>query len=508
MNEPRPLKLLLRGDLVFLGAFVVVKLALHLTFNRWYGYHHDELYFLACGHHPAFGYVDHPPLVPWIAALSDLLFGQSLPGLRFFSAVAGAAAVFLTGLLTRRLGGGRFAQAVACIAMITAPVYLRSGNILAIPSFEPFYWVLCSYFVVRVIQEDNPRLWLWVGLVAGIGLMNKHTMAFFGIGLVVGLLLTPQRKQFRSPWLYAGGLLAFLIFVPNLIWQMENGWPTLHFIRNLNRGVMSGISVFQFLLGQFLYEHPVNAPIWILGLVFFFRTEGKPYRVFGWLYLAVFVLLVIAKSKIYYLAPAYPPLFAGGALALERFARKTHHAWLKPVTVGVLCAGGSVFVPLALPILNIETTDRYINAITFGALGNIYEVTGDLHGQFWWPERVAAVAKVYDSLSPEEQANTVIFAGGYGDAGAIDYFGGAYGLPNAVSNSMTYYLWGPGDKNPEIVIAVGVGRDFLEQVFEEIEDTPIVKLEHVNPGDREFHIRICRKPKISIQKLWPQLRPW
>lgn len=498
-----------RGDTLFLGGFALFTLALHLVFNRWYGYHHDEFYFLACGHHLAFGYVDHPPLTPWLARLSDELFGQSLTGLRFFPAVAGASAVFLTGLLTRRLGGNRFAQAIACIAFIIAPVYLRSGNILAIPSFEPLFWVACSYLIVRIIQEDKPKLWLLVGVVAGVGLMNKHTMAFFGAGLVVGLLLTPQRKQFLSPWLYAGGAVAFVLFLPNVIWQIQNDWPTIQFIRRLNEEVMSGISLPQFVLGQLLYLHPINAPIWIAGLLWLFRGEaGKPYRLLGWVYVVVFVVLLLAKSKIYYLAPAYPAVLAAGGVAVARLVERKQLSWLRPAAVGALGLGGVVFAPVALPILDIETTDRYINTLSFGALGNVYEITGDLHGQFGWQQRIETVAKAYQSLPLEEREHAVIFAPSYGLAGMVDYLGKDYGLPNAISGHMTYYFWGPGTGPFDTVIALNMRPESLERVFEEVQMRPPVELEHVNPWQREFYVAICRTPRVPIDEIWPDLREW
>lgn len=498
-----------RGDRVFLAGFAAFTLVVHLIYNRWYGYHHDEFYFLACGYHLAFGYVDHPPLVPWIARLSDALFGQSLTGLRFFPAVASGVAVFMTGLLARRLGGGRFAQALACIAYIIAPVYLRSGNILAIPSFEPLFWVTCSYLVVRIIQDENPKLWLLVGVVAGVGLMNKHTMAFFGVGLIAGLLLTPQRKQFLSPWLYAGGGVAFLIFLPNLVWQMQHDWPTVEFIRRLNAEVMSGISLPQFILGQLLYLHPLNAPVWIAGLLWLFRGErGKPYRILGWTYLTVLILLVLADSKIYYLAPAYPAILAAGGVAIARYVERGQRTWLRPVTVGALGVGGALFAPVALPVLDIESTDRYIDAVSFGALGNVYEITGDLHGQFGWQTRIERVAEIYESLPADERADAVIFAPNYGLAGMVDYLGKDYGLPNAISGHMTYYLWGPGDGPFDTVIALNMRPESLERLFEEVDMKPPVELEHVNPGQREFYVAVCRKPRPPIDEIWPQLREW
>ena len=227
------------GDWRFPGSLALLKVLIHLPILGRYGYHHDELYFLACGQRLALGYVDHAPLVPWIARLADELFGQSLYGLRILAVLAGAGAVFLAGLLTRRLGGGRFAQLSACLSMLVAPVYLRSGNMLCLPAFEPLFWTAGFYLVARILQEDQPRLWPWVGLVVGVGLLNKHSMLFFALALVVALLLTPERRQFRSPWLYAGGAVATVVFLPNIVWQIANEWPTVEFLRHLNRETMA-----------------------------------------------------------------------------------------------------------------------------------------------------------------------------------------------------------------------------------------------------------------------------
>lgn len=217
MTDAETRKPFYKNHLAVPAAFAFLKLLMHLPVLHRYGYHHDELYFLACGKHLAFGYVDHAPLVPWIAAFADMVFGQSLMGLRIVPALAGAAALFLTGLLVKRLGGGRFAQVAACLAMFIAPVYVRSGNMLCIPAFEPLFWVACAHILVSVIQKDNPKLWMWLGLIAGVGLMNKHSMFFFGFGLTVALVLTPLRKHFKSPWLYVGGGIALLVFLPNIL---------------------------------------------------------------------------------------------------------------------------------------------------------------------------------------------------------------------------------------------------------------------------------------------------
>lgn len=500
--SPRPLT---RDDGLFLGALALVKLLIHLPVLGRYGYHHDELYFLACGDHLAFGYVDHAPLVPWIARLADELFGRSLIGLRIFPALAGVAAVFMTGLLTRRLGGGRFAQLLACLAVMLAPVYLRTHNLLHLPAFELLFWIFGVYLLVKIIDEDDPKLWLWVGLVSGLGLLTKHSMLFFGFGLVAALAATPLRRHFRSPWLYAGGAVAALVFLPNLIWQVVNGWPTIEFLRQLNAERMADIPALQFVAGQVLYLGPGSAPIWIAGLVYFFSRAGRRYRALGILYASIFLLLLVVKSKIYYLAPAYPMLLAGGAVLFERLAA-AGRSWMKPAVLSPLVALGVAFAPLSLPILSIDATERYISGVTFGAFGNIYELTADLRGMFAWEKRAKIVAGVYHALTAEDREASVVIASWYGPAAAVDYFGKPFGLPDAVSTHMTYHLWGLPEKPLDVAVAVDMDPEELETYFEDVEVAADVELDHVNPWERRFVVSVCRRPKVDIRELWPEMR--
>jgi hypothetical protein len=491
------------------AVFAALKVLMHLPFLSRYGYHHDELYFLDCGRHLAFGYVDHAPFVPWIARLADTLFGQSLVGLRIFSVGAEAAAVFVTGLLVLRLGGGGFGVFLACFSMMVAPEFVRPGIMLCMPAFGPIIWVSCAYLLVRIVQENNFRLWIWVGVLIGIGLMIKHSTLLLIFGLGVGILLTPLRNHLKTRWPYLGGIIAFLIFLPNIIWQMANHWPTVEFLRNLNAGTMSRISVVQFIAGQVLYLNPVTIPIWIGGLFFFFSSKGKPYRILGWVYVSPFILLVLIKSKIYYLAPAYPALLAGGGVACEHFIVRRQWERAKPIIAGILILSLMAFSPILLPIFSIETTESYCTAMTFGAFKNVYEITGDLHGQFGWKERTEIVAKVYNTLSPRERDSTVIFGTWYGLAGAIDYFGGEYGLPKAVSGHMTYYLWGLPEKPiTTVIVANAPSEKQLSEMFGDVTVGARTTLEHVNPWERQFTAAICRKPKMDIHELWPKLKNW
>jgi 4-amino-4-deoxy-L-arabinose transferase-like glycosyltransferase len=497
-----------KRDLALIGGFALLKILIHLPVLTRYGFHHDELYFIACGQHLSFGYVDHAPLVPWIARLATTLFGPSLFGLRIFSVLAGAAAVFLAGLIARRMGGRRFAQAMACLAMLLAPVYLRAGNMLCLPAFEVLFWALTFYFLVRIIQEGNPRLWLWVGLALGIGLLNKHSMLFLGFGLAVGLALTPLRKYYRSPWLYAAAGVALIFFLPNLVWQAAHGWPTLGFVVNLHAGVMSRISPFQFLFGQLLYIGPLSAVLWIWGLLYVFGKKGRALRLLGWIWLTVFVVLLLSGSKIYYLAPAYPPLLAAGSVALERWIREKGRGWLRPAAIALLVCSGLALSPLSLPYLSIDRTERYIQTVTLGALKNIYELTADLHGMFGWQQRVDAVAEVYRSLPPEERTRTIIFASDYGEAGAVDLFGPSLGLPHAYSLNLSYWLWGPPTEPYDTVIGVGFRPETMEKIFNRVEVAAKVDLENVNSWETPFYVIVGRDPKVSLEAIWPKNRPW
>lgn len=499
----------LNGDRGVLAAFAGLKLLLHLPVLHRFGFHADELYFVACGVRPAFGYVDHPPLVPWVAGLANMLFGPSLVGLRLFAVLAGVATVFLAGEIARRLGGGRIAQALAALTVLIAPVYLRTANMLATTSAEALFWTLGFLLVVSIVQAPPParaRLWLWLGFVVGLGLLNKHTMLFFGFAVVVGVILSPLRSELGTPRPYLAGGLALLMFLPNIVWQIQNDWPTVAFIANLNLNVMSQISFGQFLFGQFLYLNPVGAIVWLSGLVWLLRS-GKGYRVLGLMWLTVFLVLALAKSKIYYLAPAYPVLMAAGGVALEQWIVRRQKVLRASLSFGVLALAGAVLVPLSLPMLSLATTERWMGAITFGKMGNIQELTGDLRAMYGWRERVEAVAEVFHGLTAEERRSVVILASDNAIAGAIDLYGGEYGLPKAHSMHLSYWLWGPPPEGTPIVIAASFKPGAIDKAFKETTLAASVDIENVRPGQNPFQIMLCRHMTRSWAELWYLNRP-
>ncbi len=509
------------GGLVLLLVLAGATLLLHLVFNRGYGYFRDEFYYLACGEHLDWGYVDHPPLVALVAKASRAILGDSLPAIRFLPAVASATVVFLTGLLARALGGSRFSQGLAALCVMIAPTYLFIGNYLSMNVFDQLFWTAGAGLLILIIRRDDPRLWIPFGVVAGVGLMNKSSMLFFGFGAAVALVLTPQRRHLRSGWLWGGALVAGAIVLPNILWEVRHGWPTLEFMQNAQRLKNYHGSPLEFFLGQVVEIHPLALPVWLLGLGWFlFGKEGRRYRLLGLAYVAVFLLLAAQRAKAYYLAPIYPMLLAGGAVAIGRFVEMPPaggaargRRWLKPAIAGTLAAGGAITAPLVLPILPIETFISY-QALFGGAaavkeerhaMGRLPQHYADMFG---WEEMVATVARVYHGLTPDEQARCAIFTSNYGEAGAIDLLGTKYGLPKAVSGHNSYFLWGPGSRPVEIVITVGEREEDVRKSFTDVTLGETFTNDYVMPYENDMPIYVGRGPRAPLSELWPHTKKY
>jgi 4-amino-4-deoxy-L-arabinose transferase-like glycosyltransferase len=480
---------------------VVAVVLLHLFVNRRWGYHSDELYFIECGRHLAFGYVDHAPMVPWLAGLVCPSGECSLFALRFPSLVARALAVLLTGKLVWELGGGRFATVLAGLAVIIAPALQRMGKILCIPVLEPVLWTACAIVVVYLIQGRSRRWWLALGVLAGIGLLTKHTMLIWGFAALVGIVLTPLRRDLRTRWPWLAGLIAVLIFLPHLIWQAQNGWATLEFLRNISDGMLANIPRPLFVLGQLLYMHPVAIPLWVAGLVFFFGAAGARYRVLGWIFVVAFFVMLWTHAKPYYLAPAYPALFAGGAVLLEA---KLRGVALRTAAAVALIVGGLLLTPFTLPILPLPQQDDALRAV-LGSIVPPEALTHDLHAEYGWPEQAVAVAAVYAELPKEEQKRTVVLTARYSQASAINFFGARHGLPRAVSGHMTYYLWGPGEA-AGTVIAYGFPKATLLRYFGRVVQRGRIDHPLANARERGVPIYVCRDPVQPLGDVWDDFR--
>ncbi|HEY0793269.1 MAG TPA: glycosyltransferase family 39 protein [Chthoniobacterales bacterium] len=490
------------------------KLLVHFLTNGQYGYFRDELYFMACGEHLSWGYVDHAPLAPSLAKLSRLLLGDSLFALRLLPAVAGAVKVGLTGLLARELGGSRFAVALGCLCVLVAPGYLALDTLFSMNAFEPVFWTGCAYAIILALRLGNRRYWILFGVLAGLGLENKHSLLFFGVGLLAGLLLSPARGCFANRWFWLGGVIALALFTPNLVWEYRHDWATLEALRNVQAtGKNVVLSPVEFLGQQAFVLLPFTLPVWVAGLWFYgFDVYGRRYRFLAIAYLVTLGLMIVLKGKEYYLLPIYPMLFAGGAVWWEkRFKGWPFAAWLKTACLMVLGLSGLVFAPFALPVLPVKVYLRYQHALGItppktevGHVGPLPQHFGDMFG---WPEMVAEVARVYDALPPAERVKAAIFAGNYGEAGAIDFFGPRYGLPKAISGHQTYFLWGPRDYTGEVMILLQANRRELESRFQSVEEAGTVGHPYAM-GEEHYPILVGRGLKRPLREVWPRLKHW
>ena len=465
----------LRDALRVALGFAAVKLAMQFALTLWtqhlgYGYFRDEFYYIACGRHLAWGYVDHGPIVALQARLGELLFGDSVFSIRILSAVAGAAAVFLTGVLAWAFGGRRPAQALAMLGLIVCPQYIGSDGYLSMNSFEPVFWMTCVLALVLMLGGHSRRLWWLVfGISAGIGLLNKPSMTFFLAAVGVGLLLTQQRRVLWTRWAVAGVGLMILIALPNVLWQVHNHWPTLEFLRNGQSGHKNIVlNPIQFFLAQFNNMQPVNALLWIPGIVALLRARSiRDGRWLGVTYLVFFVMMMALHAKDYYLAAIYPAYFAAGGIVRERrFARspgvQQNRIMAFPVFASVLLVTSLIILPMSSPVLPPAAWVRYTTALRLH--GNKLEnmATGPLPqfyaDRFGWQQEVSLVLNAYRSLSPQDQQRVCIFGNNYGEAGAIDFLAPLQDphthLPAALSGHNNYWLWGTHGCDPEVSIAV------------------------------------------------------
>lgn len=514
-----PVSQLARPKRRLTGAIVVVlvaalcKLLLHLLTAGNYGLFTDELYFLAAGEHLAWGYVDMPPLTAVQAALARVLFGESVFGIHVLPALLGAGLVLLVALVVHALDGDWLAQALAGLAVIIAPGYLLVDSYLSMNSVELLIWLGCAYLVIRIIQTGDTRLWLAFGALAGLGMLNKHTTALFVAAVVAGLLLTPQRKLIWNRWFLLGGALGLLIFLPNLIWMFQHDFPFLELQANIraNRRNVE-LSALEFLRDVVVFMHPLTLPVWLGGLAyFFFHPQGKRYRALGWAFLFVLAALLVTHARTYYLMPAFPMLFAGGAVLIGGWARPGARRWLTAGYLALMIAGGIILAPTGLPVLSPESYVKYERSLHLAppdletaATGTLPQLYAD---RFGWPEMAQKTAEVYRSLTPEEQKVAAIFGNNYGEAGAIDFYGPNLGLPKAIGGHLNYWYWGPRDYTGEIVIGLGVDPASLPKLFDSCEIAARADDPWSMPRER-FPIYLCRGLKMPLNQLWPELKKW
>jgi 4-amino-4-deoxy-L-arabinose transferase-like glycosyltransferase len=464
---------------------------------------------IACARHLAWGYVDHPPFSVGALWLVLASLGDSLFAIRLLPALAGGALVFLTGLIARELGGNRFAQGLAALAVIAVPTNLALSHIYSLNIYEPLCWMGCAWLLVRILNGGSSRLWIWFGVLAGVGLENKHTMLLFGFGIAAGLLFEREWRLLRDPWLWLGAAVAGLLFLPNLLWEVRNHWPQLEFMRRADAVKNYHASPLEFFAGQVLATGPILLPLWLGGLVWLFSPAARRWRVLGWCYLVLFVVLVFTHGKTYYLSPAYPMLLAAGATAFECMIDRRHWNWLKPASVAAIIVFSLVSAPFAIPVLPVRAFIRYANAIGFSEIKSENHQMSQLPqfyaDMFGWENMAEQVAEVYHRLTPEEQSKAAIFGQDYGQAGAIDYFGPRWGLPHAIGGHNTYYLWGPDDRG-EVLIVIGSDGTGAGKIYADVRPAGKIVDPLAMPYESNQTIWVCRRPRVSLREIWPKLK--
>jgi hypothetical protein len=479
-------------------------LHLGVNFAGGYGYFRDELYYIACTNRPDIGYVDQPPLSIWILSVNRWLLGDSIFALRLLPVIAGSLTILLTGSIVRKLDGGKSAEFLACIAVALAPVRVGMGSYYSMNAFDILLWTLCSLLIIRMLENDSLRDWLLLGLVFGLGMLNKISMSWLAFGLYAGILATPHRRWLRTPapWLTVG--IAAVIFSPFLIWNITHDFAHLEFARRAAELKYASQNPATFLSGLILILNPFSLPLWGAGLWALVRETR--WRVLGVATFAVLaILLVNYHTKSEYFTPAFPLLCAAGAVWWE----KVSASW-KAVRVGYpvfLLLSGILLLPLTLPVLPLETFIGYQSTPGFAPqsteglrLGGLPQFYAD---RFGWKELVDSVAVVHARLTPEEQKSCVVFCTNYGQAAAIEFFGRERGLPPAMSEHNSYFYWGLKEwKNPRVVIALRRSADDLRQAFEQVDEAGVTFAPYALPHENGTKIWICRGLKVPFESSW------
>jgi 4-amino-4-deoxy-L-arabinose transferase-like glycosyltransferase len=492
------------ADLVILILLALARLVLHCLINVNYGFHRDELATLDDARHLAWGYVAYPPLTPFLARVALELFGTSLVGFRFFAVLAQSIAMVMAGLMARELGGSRWAQIVTALATAISPMALCMGTMMQYISPDFLWWVLSAYCMIRLLKSDNPRWWLGIGVAIGLGMLTKYTIVFWVAGIIASVLLTPARRYLANRWLWAGASLSFLIFLPNLFWQFRHDFVSLEFLQRIHARDIEIGRTEGFLAQQFYVSANVMVlPLWLTGLWFyFFSREGARWRPLGWMFVTPLLLMFFARGRFYYMAPAFPMLLAAGSVVWERWLSSRRRrfnlagqrlTWLS-LGVGAVLAGA-----LMLPIAPINSKLWKVNS----------KIHDNFSEQIGWPELVKSVSDIYRALPESERARTAILVGNYGEAGAIDLYGPAYGLPRAISGINSYWSRGYGKEEPATVVLVGFSRSSTERFVSSCELAGRIAngfgVENEESRDHP-DIFVCRGIKVPWPELWKKLR--
>jgi Dolichyl-phosphate-mannose-protein mannosyltransferase len=492
-------------------AAAIVTLAVHAVGNPHYGFFRDELYFIVCGRHPAIGYVDQPPVVPLLSALSQA-FGTSLFALRILPAFFAACSVYVACRFAAELGGKAFAQVLAGLVTALSPELVTAGMRFSPDTLQVWLWPLIALYVLRIAKGADPRLWLWVGFLAGVAGMAKYSVAFFAFSLILGMLLTPQRKLLANRW-FAGGLaIALAIVAPNVVWQVQHGLPMLQLLKNdYGKYLMENPPL---PVQQIIVMSPLLSIVWVLGLAYL--LVRRELRFLGITYILLIAIMTALKAKNYYPAPIYPYLIAVGAIPVEQWAVK--RPLLRAAVPALVLLFAIPSLPFVMPILPLKTEIAYQQMVTRASVSNVrfhvmrvnseatpIQYFADMTG---WPELTQTVAQVYQSLPDADRAQAAIFTSNFGEASAIDLYGKDYGLPPALSGNNNFWIWGPRGYSGNVMIDVNGDINIDRQRFREAKLVTVFHNPYAMPYEDDLPIILCRGIKTPLPELWPKLRDY
>jgi hypothetical protein len=504
--EPIKTSRFLSTDRLMLLIFITLKLFISLL-PFHYGIFRDEFYSLAMSNRLGLGYVDVPPLAPLLLAINRFLFGDSIFALHLIPAISGALFLWLAYRLVKKLGGNNYALFLILAAILLAPLFVANDSIYTYDTFNKLFWLLFSYLMIRLLQTENPKYWIFIGIASGIGLLFKITLLYLALGWVIGLLLTPKRRLLFRREVIGGGLLALLIFSPYLIWEFQHGFISLEYYRNYT-GKVSNFSPLGYLAEQIMYLNPATIFIWLGGLYYLLlRREWKVFRSAGIAYLVLLVLSYLLHSKPDLMTPYYVLLLAAGCVWLGSLLEQKNKARLRMVIAGLVILVGLYTLPLARPVLPVNTFIRIYGGAPGGnverlQVGRLPQFYAD---RFGWKEMTAKVARVYRSLPEADRAKACIAAWNYGEAGAIEFYGKKYGLPlPPVSGHNQYHVWGPGRFTGEVVISIGIPLEVLMKNYQSVQTAALFTNPYVMPYENNLPIYVCRDPVKQFQ----EIKPW
>lgn len=507
------------GDLPPLAALALglvgLKLGLHLftILVTPYEFHRDEFLYFSMGTHLRFLRMDFPPMIALLSEAVRGIAGPELSAFRLVPALAGTAVTLLAVLIARELGGGRTPQALAALAVVLSPLFQRTASLFQPVVLDQLWWMLGFLALARLLRTGEPRWWLLLGVAAGLGLLSKFSILFFGAAVLVGLLLTPHRRALTTRWPWVALAIALVLGAPTIIGQVALGLPVLDQMAVLKRGQLSRVSFTEFLGDQLLWG-PVGFALAAGGAVALLRSPRlATQRLAGVTAVAAFVLFALARGKSYYVGPIYPLLWAAGAVALEGVQRPRLRAGLIRVGAALAVLYGLVVLPLGLPIVSPEPLARHaarlgITAATRTNQGVVLTLPQDFADMLGWREKAEAVAEVYRALPPEDQAETVLAGNNYGQAGALDLYGRRLGLPPVVSAAGSFWLFGPGERPGRVLILLGVEAASLAEIgCRELREVTRVRNPWGVPEERDVPVTLCKDPAVTLQEIWPQLGP-